>query len=164
MKLNCLDRRILRMIRDDYPIPYAQDTEEAIAVGERPLPSADLLRQRLGTQIQSIDDSLDKLVAYQCIVRVYLLSASEFRDQWAAGRRVRRIIISPPHGVNAFQITPISLSVLANQCRERFNRILIAWSTKLVDHFLPILAAFLVGVLMSSLFGLDIRELLSPQQ
>jgi hypothetical protein len=72
MKFSRLERQVLRFIRNRYPIPYDSSKEEdIIAIGERPLPTEDMILQECKEErADSVKKAMQMLLSYQCIVPV----------------------------------------------------------------------------------------------
>ena len=108
MKFNRLERQVLRYIDDQYPIVWNQaDKQEIIAVGERPLPTVELITQRFRKcDSNTLVHALNTLISYQCVAKVYLRSRDDFAEVMTAPGVVHRMPVAKPGGgVDAFQIT-----------------------------------------------------------
>ena len=160
MKFSRLDFSILRSIHDAFPIPFVASPKSVIAVGERPLLTEELLcKKLLKASPESVCSSLARLIAFQCIEKVYLYSQNEFAEQWAAGRTIRHVVLTPPSGLNCFQVTQHGIETLEKCFRERVKRTTAHWISKLLEEYVPLLIAFGLGMLLSSLFGFDLKQL-----
>lgn len=160
MKLSRLDQRILRFIRDSYPIPYNPSEDYDLAMGERPLvDEQELCTVFKGVSAEDVKASVRNLVAYQCIAKVYLLSEGEYADQWAHGRTIRHTVLAEKGGVDCYQITAFGENVLEGLPWERAKRASSTLLSRSIEGYIQMLVAFLLGMLLSSIFGFDITQL-----
>lgn len=163
MKFNRLERQVLRYIDDQYPIVWNQaDKQEIIAVGERPLPTVELITQRFRKcDSNTLVHALNTLISYQCVAKVYLRSRDDFAEVMTAPGVVHRMPVAKPGGgVDAFQITEFGKAKIEEFWDSRIRRLLSKWAEKLAEEYVPLIIAFLLGFLLSSAFGIDIKKIL----
>jgi len=127
VKLSRLDRRVLRLVRDAYPIPYDPDNKEILAVGERPLVTDESLHAECVTATASdIRQVTEKLRQFQLIRAVYLCDEREFHEQYTgAGNLIRHVVAGPaggPFGKYTYQVTTHGVAEIEKFLPERLKR------------------------------------------
>ena len=62
-------------------------------------------------------------------------------------------------GVVGYQITKFGKDILAGLLSAKTKSLLAHCGKKFAEEYVPLLIAFLLGILLSSLFGFDLRDL-----
>lgn len=157
-----LERGVLRFINGLYDIPWhPHDTKRIIAVGERPLPSLqDIQSQFCKQSSEAVETAVANLRSFQCIVPVYLFDKTDYAEvAMAPGEYTRMPICKPGTGIQAFQITARGQNEIESFWRERCTNLVMAFGKTITEKTLHWIVAFLLGVLVASLLGLDIKHI-----
>jgi hypothetical protein len=170
MNLSRLDRKVLQFIKQTYPVPWSPAEADAIiALGERPLATLDDIHSHLVLDTVSwpdLEGILARLISYQCVAKVYLASRDDYRDAMLAPGRIVRMSVTRASdgssGKYGYQITHFGNEYLDGLPLAKLKA--LAWRSleKSVEKVAPPIIWFLLGLLASSLFGLDIRKLIGP--
>jgi hypothetical protein len=67
-----------------------------------------------------------------------------------------------PSGQDAYQVTKFGETVVDGFLAERMKRVVAKWLSKVLEEYALLIIIFLLGVLISSLFGFDIKALRNP--
>jgi hypothetical protein len=111
-------------------------------------------------QPEEVTAAVLKLVTFEHVKKVYLHTRADFVEvQVGPGRKIRQVAITHSTGEDGHQVTALGKETIAGFCCEKAKGILLKWVEKFAEKYVPILLAFLLGVLLSSIFGFDIREL-----
>ncbi len=163
MKLTILERRILRFIDRRYPIARNEsDSKKMVAIGERPLPTAEEVTQQFNRcRRNEITKAITTLIGYQCVEVVYLYDRSDFREiGLLAGQTVRLPVAKPENGMHALQVTEIGKTTIHEFLDSKAWRLLSNGVAKAAEEYLPLIVSFLLGVLLASVFGIDVKKML----
>lgn len=126
MKLSRLEKRILILIRDAYPIPYDPDSKDVLAIGERPVVTDESLNAECTATLSDVRQVTEKLHNFQLIKSVYLLDPREFIQQGTGPGYVARIVVigppGGPFGQHTYQITKHGIAEIDKFPIERLKR------------------------------------------
>jgi len=169
MKLSRLDKKVLQFIKTTYPVPWSPAERDAIiAFGERPLATLDDISSHFILQAVSLPDLehiLAKLIGYQYVVKVYLAAPDDFREARLAPGRVIRMSVTRPSGSAperyGYQISYFGKEYLDSLPPQKLKTLGWKLIEKSAESWVPPIMWFLLGLLISSLFGLDIRKLVN---
>jgi hypothetical protein len=129
VKLSRLEKRLLLLIRDAYPIPHDPSSKEILKVGERPVVTDETLFPKCRSTLSEIREAIEKLKQFQLVHSTYLCDPREFAEQYVgAGHRVRLAVMGPPggpHGQHILQITKHGIDEIEKFPTERLKR--AAW-------------------------------------
>lgn len=125
MKLTSLQKKIFKFIAKEYPVPWDQSDTTIIALGERPIPTIEIIgRQFPKSSKQDIDEALRRLIGLQYIAEIPLLHKGNYQDiLMAPGCKERAPVQGGPTPAEGYQITIHGKEMLAT---FPFN---ISWKT-----------------------------------
>jgi hypothetical protein len=123
-----LEKQVLHIIRDEYPVPFDASSTKILAIGERPTVTPETVHPKCMGTLNEVRQAVDRLHEFQLIERVYLCDPREFAQQHTgAGHIIRLVVGGPPggpHGQYIFQITDHGQKIIDTFLPERLKR---AW-------------------------------------
>lgn len=127
MKLSRLEKRVLKVIHDAYPIPYDPEADKGkvLAIGERPIINDETIQTNCVCTLSDVRQTTEKLLNFQLIHRVYLCDPKEFVEQGTGGGHTIRLIVlvkGAPFGQYIFQITKHGVAEVEKFVPERLKR------------------------------------------
>ncbi len=141
MRFIKIERRILRLIRNEFPVAYdPKASKKPLAIGERPLLTEEAIALKsIGAKPDEVRGALEKLMVFECIRKVPLLTHEEYKDQDLAGGDSVRHVPLPMHpgprtGPVGYQITEHGQKVLDSFVWERIKRLPSTWALKLAEE------------------------------
>lgn len=160
MKLSRLEMRILKFIRKEYPHVYdAPEAKEIKTAEERPLATEGTVATAFGAESESVRKALIRLKAYRCIESIYLFEPDEFSEHtMSPGKKIRMTPMVAPKGKDGYQVTAFGIQTIESTVWEKLKRTAITAVSKFFEERLALLIFFILGMLVSSFFGLDIRK------
>jgi hypothetical protein len=142
-----LEKQVLRVIRDAYPIPYDPASKKILAIGERPLITDETVHSKCTATLNEVRQAIERLQQFQLIERVYLCDPSEFAQQYVGtGITVRLPLAGRPGGPRGkyiFQITQHGQKEIDELVIERLKR--AAW--KVVEERGAVLITAAISIL-----------------
>jgi hypothetical protein len=152
VELSSLEKQLLQFIDKQFPLPWDHSAaDEILTRDEKPLVTeADLAAAIPSTQYEEIAPALKRLLALQCVKKVYLYAPDDFSEvQVATGRTLRMPVAKAGGGVSGYQVTQLGKDTIAEVGKQPMAdlEIFLSWSGNVSRHVADALSGWIPTVL-----------------
>jgi len=108
-----------------------------------------------------VETAVKRLEGFLCVKKIYLYAKTDFTElHLAPGKKIRVGSSKPGSGVEGYQVTQFGKETLDAFPSAKLKKLWNHCWKKFAEDYLVSVIIFLLGMLLSSLFGWDLQKLL----